>query len=38
MLDEDGVTVTVDVALATVTAEDVPMALLYVAELLESGV
>ena len=28
MLDEDGVTVTEGVALATVTAEDVPVALL----------
>jgi hypothetical protein len=40
MLEADGVTVTVGLVFAwvTVTAEDVPVALLYVEELEESGV
>jgi hypothetical protein len=38
MLDDDGVIVTAAVAFATVTIEDEPDALLYVAVLLESGV
>ena len=38
MLKEDGVTVTVGVAVATFTAEDAPMAVLYAEELAQSGV
>jgi hypothetical protein len=38
MLYEDGVTVAVGVVFATVTVEETPVALLYVVELLESGV
>jgi hypothetical protein len=37
MLDAEAVTATVGVALVTDTAEDMPVALLSVEELLESG-
>jgi hypothetical protein len=38
MLNEDGVTVTVGVVLATLTPAEVPDAVLYTEELPESGV